>query len=63
LIASLFFILLSIVLLKQIDLNFDVSHRIISELGNGVSKPYIDLSEETCGKKMCVNTGVQNFQW
>ena len=32
-------------------------------LGTGAQKPYIDLSTETCGKEMCINEGVKDFQW
>jgi hypothetical protein len=31
--------------------------------GTGAQKPYIDLSTETCGKEMCINEGVKDFQW
>ena len=32
-------------------------------LGHGSNKPVIDLSKETCGKEICINSGVQNFLW
>ena len=32
-------------------------------LGTGAQKPFIDLSKETCGTDICINTGVQNYLW
>jgi hypothetical protein len=29
----------------------------------GANRPYIDVSPETCGKEMCVNGGVSNYNW
>ena len=31
--------------------------------GAGAQKPFIDLSKETCGKDICINTGVQSLSW
>ena len=31
--------------------------------GNGANRPFIDLSQESCGREICINKGVQNFDW
>ena len=32
-------------------------------LGNRAHLPYVDLSVESCGKAMCFNEGVKDFEW